>query len=79
MNWALLWEQVPLFHRLLRKTFSENVLHEIYDGKSLVGPQTVFLLSIEMRSFRHRNLSTRTHMFELLLQTFWAKKLVKVC
>jgi hypothetical protein len=25
----------------------------------------------------HRNLSTRTHMLELLLQTFWAKKLVK--
>jgi hypothetical protein len=22
----------------------------------------------------HRNLSTRTHIFELLLQTFWAKK-----
>jgi hypothetical protein len=33
----------------------------------------VRVLALQEAGFAHRNLSTRTRMFELLLQTFWAK------
>jgi hypothetical protein len=67
--------------RLAAQPLDENEFYSLRDPNK---NEFVMLIAQQAKNnesevpiFTHRNLSTRTIMFALVLQTFWAKKLVK--
>jgi hypothetical protein len=70
-----------LTERLAAQPLDENEFYSLRDPNK---DEFVMLIAQQAKNnesevpiFTHRNLSTRTIMFALVLQTFWAKKLVK--